>query len=177
MKKNLIKCLSFMSIIAVIMTFSTSFAHAQTNEEKEINELAEALEFIFEKAAVKNSSGEIVDIDVDMIEEKYGEDLDEDLDLDELKSYLQQNSNSDKASELNNVSPAMIMPPTNVKCMQDRWKDFGNEFITANVLNAVYAHLNDGEFWKAAKKVVKTGVKGSLIGVATELTISWAKCK
>src|SRR5690625_7745127 len=49
-----------------------------------------------------------------------------------------------KASELNNVSPAMIMPPTNVKCMQDRWKDFGNEFITANVLNAVYAHLNDG---------------------------------
>src|SRR5690625_1159085 len=82
-----------------------------------------------------------------------------------------------KASELNNVSPAMIMPPTNVKCMQDRWKDFGNEFITANVLNAVYAHLNDGEFWKAAKKVVKTGVKGSLIGVATELTISWAKCK
>src|SRR5690625_4242963 len=98
MKKNLIKCLSFMSIIAVIMTFSTSFAHAQTNEEKEINELAEALEFIFEKAAVKNSSGEIVDIDVDMIEEKYGEDLDEDLDLDELKSYLQQNSKIGRAS-------------------------------------------------------------------------------
>src|SRR5690625_7864146 len=108
-----------------------------------------------------------------MIEEKYGEDLDEDLDLDELKSYLQQNSNSDKASELNNVSPAMIMPQTNVKCMQDRWKEFENEFITANVLNAVYANLNVGELWKEDKNVVKTDVDERMIGVDTELKILW----
>src|SRR5699024_5106494 len=167
MKKNLIKCLSFMSIIAVIMTFSTSFAHAQTNEEKEINELAEALEFIFEKATVKNSSGEIVDIDVDMIEGKYGEDLDEDLDLDSLKSYLQQKNNSGKE---NDASPAMIMPPTDVDCMASEMKEFAKGFIPTTVISTVYAHLLDGEYLSAAKKLAKSGAKGSVVGIATQLT-------
>lgn len=178
MKKNWVKCLSFMTVIAVITTFFTPFAHAQaqTDEEKRTNELAEALEFIYEKAAVKDSSGEIVGIDVEMVEEEYGDDLDENY-LDDLKSNLQQNSNSGKASELNNVSPAMIMPPTDVECMQDRWKEFGNGFVPASVLNMIYSHLADGEYWSAAKKMLKTGFKGSMVGLATELTMSWVACK
>lgn len=179
MKKFFIRLLSLMTIIAVVATFSTPIAHAQKKEEEENTyELARALEFIYEEAAVKDSNGEIIDIDIEMIEEKYGDDLlDEDIDLDDLKASVHQNSNSYKSDELNSVSPAMIMPPTDVDCMQKKLKEAGKGFIPSTVLSTIYAHLLDGEYLSAAKKLIKSGIKGSAAGIAAELSIIWYQCK
>lgn len=172
MNKNWIRCLSLITVLAVFMTFSipVSAKEVKENNEKErISELAEALEFIFEEASTKDAKGNIIDIDIDMIEDKYGENLDEDLDLDDLKSNL------GEVNESNNISPMMIMPP-DAQCTRDELNSWAKEVIPTTVISTIYGHLLDGEYMSAAKKLVKSGVKGSVVGIATKLTIVWFKC-
>lgn len=178
MKKTWIRCLSLMTVLAIITTCFTPAVQAQTAEKKKISELAETLEFIYEKAAVKDSNGKIVDIDVEMIEEKYGESPS----LDGLKSELEQKNNLkrninleiNQTNALNSVSPAVIMPP-DMECVRSELSDWV-EGLPFAALTAVYSHLMDGEYLSAAKKLIKSGAKGSAAGLAAKLTVAWFKC-
>jgi hypothetical protein len=71
----------------------------------------------------------------------------------------------------------MILPPSDVECIQDEMNDWASTFIPATVIATIYGHLYDDEYFKAARKLIRSGVKGSLVGVATQLTMVWAKCR
>lgn len=180
MKKSWITCLTVMTVLAILMTNFAPVAQAATKEEKKAVELAEKLEFIFEEAAVKNSSGEIVDVDIEKIEEKYGKNQD----LEAIKSTLQQNEsltptknkNVSKTDKLSRASSSVILPYATNKCFREEMTAYANGFIPSTVIGTIYGHLYDGEYLSAARKLLKSGAKGSLVGVAGQLTTVLYKC-
>ncbi|MCC2249000.1 hypothetical protein JUJ52_03380 [Virgibacillus sp. AGTR] len=173
MKRILISCLTLMTVFAILTTYFAPVAQAQTTEVKEVNELAEILKFIHEEATVKGSNGEIVSIDVEMIEEKYGEDPV----LEDLKLEIQKKNNLQTNKDQTNISPRAIIPPHDVKCIQKEMSEWAGGFVPTTVISSVWSYVIDGKYYKAAKKLIRAGVKGSVVGLATQLTMVWWKCK
>ncbi|SFQ31311.1 hypothetical protein [Salibacterium halotolerans] len=175
MKRIWISCLALMTVLAVLLPSTAPTVQAKTQEDKKVDELAETLEFVYEKATVKDSNGEIENVDIEMIEKKYGESLDALKQKNDSKPCINEPSN--KTEELNKVSPSLVIPPTDVECMQDELNSFFEGFVPTTVISTIYGHLYDGEYLSAAKKLAKAGFKGSIVGIATQLTISYARCK
>ncbi|MDN4877254.1 hypothetical protein QYM23_31220 [Bacillus cereus] len=69
---------NIVSMALVLALFATSFAgiskaqEINSEEEKLVQEVAAQLKFVVEEAAIKDKHGRVVDIDIDMIENKYG---------------------------------------------------------------------------------------------------------
>ncbi|RCW63375.1 hypothetical protein [Saliterribacillus persicus] len=183
MKKILINCLTLMTIIAVMTTNFATVAQAQTGESKKERELAKQLEFIFEKASKKDSSGEIVGFDIEMIEEKYGKSPE----LNALKEIQKQNNLKQKTDQkkyqFNSVSPSAIIWVAREEfneCMSDEMTSFLGSFVATTTIASFYQELKNGEYLKGAKSLMKvtgkTAVKGGVYGLAAQLTWATGKC-
>ena len=175
MKKISIILLVLITFVGFFSPNFTSVAEAHAEEKEQVKELAEALEFIFEDAAVKDQNGDIVFFDIEMIEGKYGDYPG----YKDLKSKLEvkNNNNLNKSSEINVVAPRMIIPPTDLTCIQEEMNNWANGFIPSTVIGTIYGYMYDGEYTKAARKLIRSGVKGSVVGVATQLSIVWWRCR
>lgn len=64
-----------LSIALLSMLFAPAIVGAQKSDayNKEVEELANALEFVFEEATLYDENGNIVGLDVEMLEAEFGE--------------------------------------------------------------------------------------------------------
>ncbi|MED3486408.1 hypothetical protein P4523_30970, partial [Bacillus toyonensis] len=119
-------------------------------DEKSINELAEAFQFMHEEAAIYNNQGEIVDFDFNKIEAKYGNDVG----LDALKQQIKK----DKSD---------IAGLSFTSCMKDALYDFFGVNAVQAAFNGGLAYYLEKKLWKEAAKIgVKFFIGSSVAGLA-----------
>lgn len=159
--------LMFLSVLAPL--FQTSAQASQIDdidnieltaeeEEARVDEVAEQLEFIYEEASTKDSEGNITDIDLQMIQDKYGESED----LSEFIAFVE------KQDQLRGSW---------TDCMLESIADF---FGVASVgsLGASFMAALQGKKWTAVAKVLVSafGAKVTVGTLAGTLAYYAGKC-
>ncbi|WP_347548560.1 hypothetical protein ABFG93_13600 [Pseudalkalibacillus hwajinpoensis] len=117
-----------LSIILIVGSFSLN-ASAQSEEannftEEDVKDLAKKLEFVFEEATTKDAEGNIISIDIEKVEAKYGTSPELE-NLKEVTEAQQANSNAntnddDKITTGESIDIGLPMVPSN------DYKDFNN---------------------------------------------------
>lgn len=141
----------------VMLLFTPVVTNAQTNsseDEKDVEELADALEFVYEEAVIKDEEGNIVGIDTKKIEEKFGSESTSEL------GKIKENANCDRVSVQSN---------SYVDCVSDKLGDYLGALVPTTAVATILKELDNGNYTLAAKKLVKAGVKGSIYGIAANL--------
>lgn len=158
--------LVFLSVFAPI--FQTSVQASQVDdvdnieltaeEEAKVDEVAEQLEFIYEKAATKDSEGYIIDIDFDMIEDEYGE-FEE---IAEFRAYMKQRKQ---------------LRSSWTDCMVDAIVDFYGLAGLGAVGSSIVGYIKTKSWTAAAKILVGTfGAKIAVPALAAQLVYYSGKC-
>lgn len=166
--------LSF-ALVLVLVLIVSSFSEVSSaqrlteQEEKEVEELAEKLKFVFEEATLKDINGQIISIDINKIEEKYGS-IPE---LEQLKEEIERAKNIGKSGST--VTLYSNNPAAN-QCLKDKIANGFTEIISANTYSTILTWLWDGEYTLAAKKLISIGVKGNAAGVAGTLLWYMTTC-
>lgn len=171
MLKSWSKFLSTAIVFALIVSFFTPAvvgAKVSTSEQKEIQKVAEQLEFIFEEAITKNENGEIIGVDVDKIEAKYGSDP--------LLDKVRKEQEAVHTMSIDN--PALVPtysqggPIATLKlnsynrCVEAKViSNFGGDWLPGTVVGTVISLAVAGEYYDAASKLVKAGIKMSIPGI------------
>lgn len=175
MQKKLKSILILASFLLVFTTvFSpVSFAKdtTQANDslssdyDKRVNQLEEAFKFIGEKATKRDEQGNIIGIDIDKIESKYGKSEA----LEKLKNELKENNTESNSDVIQTAS---------------WWGCMKSSLIDYFGVNAVQAAINGGianyikrKAWKeAAKLAAKYFVGSSAAGLVATFTYFSTKC-
>ncbi|MGE7692506.1 hypothetical protein ACQKNC_00075 [Lysinibacillus sp. NPDC094177] len=110
-------------------------------DEQQVQELAEALEFVFEQAIVMNEFGQAVGLDFDKIEGKYG--ISPDL---------------EKAIDENEVVTKTRTAAVD-RCLSNKIKNYftAEDFLPTAVINSVIALILEKNYTSAALKIIKAG--------------------
>ncbi|MEK4630544.1 hypothetical protein MKZ17_20395 [Solibacillus sp. FSL R7-0682] len=167
MKKILFSIFSLVLIISSF-AFAAPNANAEGNDEELVNELAEALQFAFEEAALYDLAGNVIGLDTDKIAEKFGDSVDTALLKDINKLNAKQNVLKDE----------MITPFTAKvdACINTLIMENYGWMLGTSALTIIYDYLKAGEFTKAAGYLVKIGFKGSVPGIAVNLSAYFFYC-
>lgn len=166
MNKTLKKIFLMTFIFSLFVSSFSPIAKAEEIDEKEVDELAEQLKFIYEEATIKDRNGNIINLDIKMIEEKYGSSPE----LDELKS-------ENKITLINKNNPSIT--PMNAKldrCIEKKIKNGLGDVLSLAAITTVIEYIKDGEYTLAAKKLIKLGVKGNAVGITAQLILWWGQC-
>ncbi|WP_413381432.1 hypothetical protein [Alkalihalobacillus sp. 1P02AB] len=157
---------------------------AQLNEEEKlVEELADALEFMFEEAIIFDANGNPIGMNFDKLEEKFGDSSE----LRELKYELEVTNevlidqpliNKQKFSiQSRNCKPNDVRCITNTprsaavdRCIGKGLSDFFGLGIAAGI-GAAIDLLWEDKWGMAARELIKIGVKGSVLGIAAQ--VSW----
>jgi hypothetical protein len=181
LRKTILLTLSFLLVCSVLSPFALAKEESIKSEQEEIEELAEALEFIYDEAATLDDHGNIIDLDFEKIEKEFGTDSE----LTELKELFKQLEKDNKQRNYTLANPLAgdITPmhhldntPNFDRCMNSKVR---SEFTTAISVFAVATFLEalkHKEFTKAATTLIKAGIKGSPIGIAATLAVLSAQC-
>lgn len=138
-----------------------------TEEDRQVAELAEQLKFIFEEASIKDKSGQVVDIDINMIENKYGKT--EELEL--LRQEIQKSkTNSMYEDPFKQETPAVD------RCIERKIIANYREVLNVAFISTIIVNIKNKEYEYAAKKMLKLGVKGSLPGLIAQLSWYLGSC-
>lgn len=132
--------------------------------EEDIAELAAALEFMMEEAAIVDKFGNISGLDLDMIEDEFG-----------------------SSAELDRLRLELAVPPRDFgfvdpddavldRCLEKKIKNGFGEIITGAVLVTILEFLNQKQYGKAAKKILSIGFKGNLFGITATLAVYMLQC-
>ncbi|MBT2602820.1 hypothetical protein J7E55_07100 [Bacillus sp. ISL-53] len=62
------------------------------------------------------------------------------------------------------------------RCVEKKIKSEYGDIITGAALGAIADYIHDGNYKLAAKKVIAVGLRGSVVGIAIDLSILLAKC-
>lgn len=163
---------------ALLISFSFSLNTASALEanisEKDIDEqaeeLADILEYVFEEAGIEDEHGNLVNIDTDKVEEKFGKSPE----LESLKEAIKKAENS-MQPKINPDGPdgkgAEMRKCTDAK-IKNEWKEYIGDATGASIVNAVLSK----NYKKGAKLLIKKGVKGSQAGIVYTLGKHWVQC-
>lgn len=151
-----------LTLFASTLSGIASAQEIKKQEEKEIKEIAEQLEFIFEKAAIKDTNGKLIGLDIKMIEEKYGPSPE----LDQLKQEMEIGSNP----------PISMYSRAVDDCLERKIKDGFGDLIGISAITTIITYITDGEYEKAAKKLIKIGIRGNAIAIAGTLYYYFGTC-
>ncbi|MEW5593242.1 hypothetical protein ABGT24_06750 [Peribacillus frigoritolerans] len=124
---------------------------SQTSEEDQIKQLAEDLEFLFEEAGIRDSEGNLIGFDNDILEKKFGE-------RPELKEFLESSAELEPVYYLARSNDAVNT------CFNKRVKKEYGAIISGAIIGQIITMALNGEYLQAAKKAVGAGVKGSVYG-------------
>lgn len=182
-------------------SFST-FTNAQTNNstdftEAEVTDLAEKLEFIYEEATIKDEEGRPISIDVDKVEAKYGPSSELSA-IREMQEARETSQNLNKDNEITTGEPFDIGLPFNPinnekdfknledpitvqteavdNCIQDKIVDEWNATFSIAGWTTFFTWIYDGQYDKAAKKLLRVGVKGNLAGIGATIMYFYTSC-
>lgn len=157
---SLVVMLVLMSVVPGVVG-----AQSTSKESKEVNDLAEKLEFIFEEAMIKDEIGNPIGIDMDKIEKEFGEIPPE------LEKLNKTGLDKDKNCYEENLKDRIGLRNAYVDCLQDQLSDFFGDFIPTSLIVGIMSYINDKDYAGAAKKIIRAGFKGSVWGIAG--TIGW----
>lgn len=137
----------------------TAASIVNADEEKQVKELAEMLEFLFVEAVKKDSLGNVI-IDKEKIIEKYGSEKGSEI-ITEFNAYIPQKN---KNNGIGTMSVAVD------RCIANKISENFGWILGSSAISTVWSYLKAGEFTLAAKYLVKLGVKGSVPNIAVSLT-------
>ncbi|PEU78330.1 hypothetical protein CN386_13440 [Bacillus cereus] len=164
---------TFVSFALIFVLFTTSFsglAKAQEinkEEEKKIQEVAEQLKFVVEEASIKDKHGRIVDINIDMIVNKYGSSEE----LEQLRQEIQRvNTPPGYKDPFKQETEAVD------NCIERKLIANYVEVLSVGFLGSIIANIADKEYELAARKMIKLGVKGNLVSLAGQLAWYLGSC-
>lgn len=163
-----------------IVSFGPQLAMAkqQNDYEREVEELSNALEFVFNEAITLDAQGAIIDIDSEKIKEKYGdvEGYEEFKELDKLLKLKNKEVASVSSNEMKmlNTSSDMITIQSDQaamnRCVNHHLVNEYGDIITGQVFGMIWTAILDHDFATVAKKLISIGVKGNAIGIAANLS-------
>ncbi|MGH0951514.1 hypothetical protein [Bacillus mycoides] len=170
MKVILRNIVSMALILALFTTSFTGISKAQeiNNEDEQlVQEVAAQLKFVIEKASVKNKHGRIINIDIDMIENKYGKTEE----LEQLRQEIQR-VNTPPSYE----DPFKQETEAVDNCIERKLIANYVEVLSVGFLGSIIANITNKEYELAARKMIKLGVKGNLISLAGQLAWYLGTC-
>lgn len=189
---------SVLSLAIAFTLFITCFSGvASANQveeftEKEVDKLAEQLEFIYEEAVTKDENGNIIGVNIEKIEEEFGESEE----LEQLESTMQADSNNLSVSETglitdvqSGLAPSASFsvaaarkiqpyPPPDAfdRCITNKIVKGYGEFFTTNTITTIINYMKKGNYRSAAHKLLSVGIKGNIAGTIATLIYYFGKC-
>lgn len=178
MKNRFFKAITSFLVLTLVMSALSPTIMAQSNtmpeaDEKEVQELAEALEFVFEQAMLKDEFGETVGVDFEKIEEKYGSNAE----LTNLVNAIEEEKNAEATNETGEIT---ITPYTAAvdACIERKVKDYftAEDFIPTSIISTVIALIGEKNYTGAAMKLIKAGFKGNAAAIGATLASFFFTC-
>ncbi len=172
MKNYLKLLLSFTLVFALIGTAFTQVTKAQEISNQEANEVAELagkLEYIFEEATLKDGNGQIISIDINKIEEKYGSMPELEL----LKEEIERVKDIEKSGSIGVLNSSN--PEAN-KCLKDKLAKNYGDLLSVATYTTILTWIWEGEYTLAAKKLLSVGIRGNAMGIAATLLWFMTTC-
>lgn len=171
---------SFFKIVTifslVMLLFTPVIVNAQksssVDEEERIAELAETLEFIYEKAVIYDEEGNVIGINERKIEEKYGSKAVAELNKtkENMVSYDSQISNSQIGTF------GIFDNNSYVACVKDKLGNYFGSFLPGTLVASIIDEFSNSKYYSAAKRIIKAGFKGSAFAIAGELAVIEVTC-
>ncbi|MEC2922194.1 hypothetical protein WAG12_06230 [Bacillus cereus] len=181
MKKYFLVCLSFLMFFSVLGTSHLVQAEDNVDSQK-VKELAEVLEFIDTKATKKDSQGNIIAMNFDLIEEKYGE-------MAEIKALKEQAQSLNDEFSISEEIPSDVAYASNIVLRQrEQWIRMHNaclkreltnsykEFISVSTITTLVQWIQNGQYTKAAKKLISLGVRGNVVALGATIVYKVGTC-
>lgn len=132
--------------------------------------MAEQLEFFFEEVATIDENGNIIGLDIDKAEERFGNSPDLELlkeEIEEQEDTMYPMINPDGPN--GEAIPMRNCLNTKVK---NEWKSYITGAVATNILDAIMSK----NYKKGAKLLIKHGVRGSIPGIVVTLGQHWYAC-
>ncbi len=175
------------SIIVSVMMFAfivSPIANAQVSpnisEEQQIDEVADQLKFIWEEASIRDESGNIIGIDIEKIENKYGPSTSQDQEaLEAIVNFNLANGSALDTDLIYDNDQSGLITPFNAAvdaCMGKKVKDYFGVFILPSTLTLIFQWINEGNYISAAKKLLELGVKGNIYVIAGTMGAFLIEC-
>lgn len=172
MFKKKVKFAAILITFVLLLSFvSPSFVAAKETESfnEEVEELAQILEFVFEEAAIIDSSGNIIDLDFEKIESKYGEDP-------KLRQLQREMKPTTTLAGFNYKTISRPNSDYANACLNKKIKNNWKETLALANIGAIIDYALQKEFGKAAASLVKAGVRSNLIGISATLALYTGQC-
>jgi len=152
------------SVFSPIILANTKTENTKV-EEQELNDLAEALEYVFEQAMVKDELGQVIGIDFNKIKEKYGNSPD-----------LEKVENSTMKRKV--IGLIAYNNPGLDLCIERKVKEFftSEDFIPTVVISSVIAYIKEKDYKSAALRLLRAGLKGNVAGIAASMGAIFFTC-
>ncbi|KFM99505.1 hypothetical protein D0U04_25035 [Bacillus clarus] len=170
MKTLLRNIVSMALVFALFATSFTGISKAQeinSEEKKLVQEVAAQLKFVVEEAAIKDKHGRIVDLDIDMIANKYGSSEE----LEQLRQEIKR-ANTPPGYE----DPFKQETEAVDNCMERKLIANYKKILSVSFLGSIVANIVDKQYELAARKMIKLGVKGNLASLAAQLAWYLGSC-
>lgn len=155
-----------MTIIFTLLLAPISFTHpveaAYEPSQQEIDQLAQELEFMFEEAAYKNSNGDFVDFNFELLKEKYGSDDQVILELEELVKP--------------NSSVIQARTAAVDRCIERKIKAAYIEYFSVTAMVTIVNYIKEKNYISAAERILKAGVRGNIVGITAQITYWLVTC-
>ncbi|MFJ8519002.1 hypothetical protein [Lysinibacillus xylanilyticus] len=161
MKKSLIMTIIFTLLLAPI-SFTHPVEAAYEPSQQEIDQLAQELEFMFEEAAYKNSNGDFVDFNFELLKEKYGSDDQVILELEELVKP--------------NSSVIQARTAAVDRCIERKIKAAYKEYFSVTAMVTIVNYIKEKNYKSASERILKAGVRGNIVGIMAQITYWLVTC-
>ncbi|WP_380162902.1 hypothetical protein [Kroppenstedtia sanguinis] len=152
--------MAFSLVCSPVATYAQEKNEENLTYDKRVKKFEEVFKFIDEEAAIKDANGNVIDIDIDKVREKFGNDKGLDLLEEEIK----------KDQEHVGVQSWW-------GCMKSSLMDFFGVNAFQAMLNGGIANYIKKKAWKEAAKIAAKYFAGSSVaGLAATLAYYSGKC-
>ncbi|MFJ7406787.1 MULTISPECIES: hypothetical protein [unclassified Lysinibacillus] len=164
MKHFITKVIASILVFSLVISAFSPKIYANTIVEnskidaQELKDLTEALEYVFEQAMVKDELGQVIGIDFNKIEEKYGNSPD----LEKVENATGKKKHKGIIAYNN---------PGLDRCIERKVKDFftSEDLIPTVVISSVIAYIKEKDYKSAALRLLRAGIKGNAVGIAASM--------
>lgn len=164
LKKFFILLMSMILIISFI-SLPVSAQTSNISEQQKVDKVAAMLKFIYEEASTKDKNGNIIDMDVNKISEKYG-------DTQELKQLKKEIMVDQKPTSYRSFNSGKFK-----SCITSAVADqFGVGVVTAIMEGGFYAYMKKKAYKEAAKLLLKFAIGSNLVGLSAFTAYYGGKC-
>ncbi|QXE02775.1 hypothetical protein [Terribacillus sp. DMT04] len=197
MKNHFVRVLSLVTVVALFTCLLAPFSVAakssessESLEEEKVKAAAEQIKFVAEEATIKDSNGNIIGLDIEKIEQKYGSSpvlekikKDQQATVQDIKNPKLDSQQCAFSSTFSTFSTSGVIMPIGFhdmeefECVQDGFSSFFVDLVPTTVLTTAYQYFLDKNYTGTARALLKAGAKGSIWGIAGSLTWVALKCR